>query len=90
MNRFTDVDGLHVTRSENRNGPSNGFQIVDELNRLVFRFSSWASEASSMAQGKLVVFTRPLITGPASAKHARSTGFFVFNRNSFTIACKLG
>src|SRR5258707_7195935 len=53
-------------------------------------FSSWASEFSSITHGRLVVFTRPPMTGPATAKHARSTGFRSFARNSFAMACRLG
>ena len=37
-----------------------------------------------------VIFTRPSITGPATSKHALSTGIFTFCRNSVTSACRLG
>lgn len=37
-------------------------------------FSSCARDVSWTTHGKLVVFTRPPITGPATAKQARSTG----------------
>ena len=57
---------------------------------LGFRFSAWARAVSSITQGKLVVFTRPPITGPAIAKQARPTRVPDFARNSFTIASKLG
>ena len=53
------------------------------------RFSSWARDLSSIIQGKLVAFTRPPITGPATAKHARSTGLLTLVKNSFTITCRL-